>query len=68
MKNELQSTELENVAGGKIFETKDGKWIVTNYCKEFSTKEEAEKHNAKIEALERMFSIKKPEHKDKVDK
>lgn len=44
MKKDLQSTALGNVAGGKIVESKDGKWVVVpSFCEEFSTEEEAKK-------------------------
>ena len=59
MKKELQSVALGDVAGGKVVETKDGVWLVVpSFCKEFSTKEEAEKFEASVRE-----KLKDPNHK-----
>ncbi len=51
MEKELKSAALGQVAGGKIVETKSGEWLVVpSFCKEFSTKKEAEEFEADVRA------------------
>lgn len=47
MNRELSSKELSKISGGKVIETKDGKWestLVFLKGEKFDTKEEAERY------------------------
>lgn len=49
MKEGLKNNSLGNVAGGRVVETKNGEWLVVpDFCRSFSTKEEAEAFDAEM--------------------
>ncbi len=55
----VNDENLKNLSGGKIIETKDGKFIcVPQYAKEFDTEEQAKSFEAKINELPKI--VKKP--------